>query len=44
MSTLVDYGQQWVRALLTTDDGFVALGREGRADDDADIWIGRPTA
>jgi hypothetical protein len=45
MSSLVDYGRQWIRALLATEDGFVALGREGRGrDDDADIWIGRPVA
>jgi DNA-binding SARP family transcriptional activator len=41
IAPLVDFGRQGVRALLTTDDGFVALGWEGRGgDDDADVWVG----
>ncbi len=42
IAPLVDFGRQGIRALLTTDDGFVALGWEGRGgDDDADVWIGQ---
>jgi DNA-binding SARP family transcriptional activator len=42
ITTLADFGRQVVRALVTTQDGFVAFGWEGRGgDDDADAWIGR---
>jgi hypothetical protein len=45
MSTFTDYGRQGVRAILSTDAGFVAMGREGRGpNDDADVWIGAPSA
>ena len=42
ITTLADFGRQVVRALVTTQDGFVAFGWEGRGgDDDADAWVGR---
>jgi DNA-binding SARP family transcriptional activator len=42
ITTLADFGRQVVRALVTTQDGFVAFGWEGRGgDDDADAWFGR---
>jgi hypothetical protein len=41
MSALTDFGRQSIKVLIASDDGFLALGAEGRgADDDADAWIG----
>lgn len=44
MSALIQNGRPGVRALLGTEDGFVALGRKGRnGGDDADVWFGQLT-
>ena len=46
MSTLADLGHQEIKALLSIEGGFLALGAEGESGSDWDgrVWIGRPAA
>ena len=44
MSTLADQGRQEIKALLSIEGGFLALGAEGESGSDWDgrVWIGTP--